>query len=99
MRHRIRRLDVSGEKMSSDKEGAEKYFAVFQKLVEKHKLITKQVYNADETGFLYRCLPNSVLAGGSEVISASGHKSSKERFTVLVCANAVGTQITVVCCR
>jgi hypothetical protein len=38
MRHGIRRL--SGEKMSADKEGAEKYFEVFQKLVEKHKLTT-----------------------------------------------------------
>jgi hypothetical protein len=35
-------------------------------------------------------LPNSTLAGGGEV-SASGHKSSKERLTILVCANAAGT--------
>jgi hypothetical protein len=82
MRNGIRRLDVSGEKISSDKECAEKYFEVFQKHVEKHKLTTEKVYNADETGFLYRCLPNSALAGGGEV-SASGHKSNKERLTVL----------------
>jgi hypothetical protein len=46
MRHGIRRLDVSGEKMSTDKEGAEKYFEVYQKFVEKHKLTTEQVYSA-----------------------------------------------------
>jgi hypothetical protein len=86
----IRRLDVNGEKMSADKEGAEKYFELFQKLVEKHKLTTEQVYNADGTVFLYCCLPYSTLAGGGGVI-ASGHKSSKERLTVLVCANAAGT--------
>jgi hypothetical protein len=90
MCHWFRRLDVCVEKMSADKEGAEKYFEVFQKLVEKHKLTTEQVYNADETGFLYRCLPNSTLAGGGEV-SASGHKSSKERLTILLCTNAAGT--------
>jgi hypothetical protein len=41
VRHGIRRLDVSGEKMSADKEGAEKYFEFFQELVEKHKLTTE----------------------------------------------------------
>ena len=45
------------------------------------------IYNADETCLFYRLTPSSTLAT-SEV---RGKKKSKERLTVMCCANATGT--------
>uniref|UniRef100_K7F9V3 DDE-1 domain-containing protein n=1 Tax=Pelodiscus sinensis TaxID=13735 RepID=K7F9V3_PELSI len=69
---------------------AEEYSAIFEQLVEEHRLSPCQMYNADETGLLWRCLPNSTLVGGGEK-AAHGFKMNKDRITVLVCANASGT--------
>ncbi|XP_064419100.1 jerky protein homolog [Latimeria chalumnae] len=90
LRHGIRCLDVSGEQKSADHEAAENYCEFFCKLVAEHDLSADQIYNADETGLLWRCLPTSTLAGAGEA-SASGFKQNKDRLTVLPCANAKGT--------
>ena len=50
----------------------------------------EQIYNADETGLNWKCLPTKTLAHKSES-RAPGHKSSKERITALCCANATGS--------
>ncbi|XP_070181810.1 tigger transposable element-derived protein 4-like [Littorina saxatilis] len=47
------------------------------------------IYNADETGLFYCCLPNKTLAMKGE--NCPGGKQSKERLTVIVCANMSGT--------
>uniref|UniRef100_K7EYA5 DDE-1 domain-containing protein n=1 Tax=Pelodiscus sinensis TaxID=13735 RepID=K7EYA5_PELSI len=89
LRHGIRRLDMSGEKASAYHEAAESYFESFQKLVSEHELSADQIYNADETGLFWCCLPTSTLAGENES-SASGFKQNKHHLTVLICANASG---------
>lgn len=89
-RHGIRKLDVSGEQKSADVDAAEKFRASFANLISENGLTSEQVYNADETGLLWKCLPTTTLAGGNET-SAPGFKHNKERVTVLVCANAAGT--------
>jgi hypothetical protein len=45
------------------------------------------MYNADETGIFYKCLPNKRLAGPTEK-NAACLKEEKNRQTVLLCANA-----------
>lgn len=97
-RHGIRKLDVSGEQKSADVDAADEFRASFVKLVTENDLTLEQVYNADESGLLWKCLPKTTLAGGNET-SAPGFKQNKERLTVLVCANAAGThrvQLTVI---
>uniref|UniRef100_K7F827 HTH CENPB-type domain-containing protein n=1 Tax=Pelodiscus sinensis TaxID=13735 RepID=K7F827_PELSI len=89
-RHGIRKLDISGEQKSANHVAAEEYSAIFEQLVEEHRLSPCQMYNADETGLLWRCLPNSTLVGGGEK-AAHGFKMNKDRITILVCANASGT--------
>lgn len=89
VRHGIRKLDVSGEIKSADEAAANEYKITFQKLVDEHQLSPAQIYNADETGLLWRCLPNSTLAGAEES-SAKGFKKNKDRITILVCGNASG---------
>ncbi|KAJ8885166.1 hypothetical protein PR048_011362 [Dryococelus australis] len=52
--------------------------------------VSEQVGNADETGLMCKCLPNTTLAGGNEN-STPGFNHNKELIIVLVCANAAGT--------
>ena len=47
------------------------------------------IYNADETGLFYRLLPDKTLEFKSKI--CHGGKQSKERLTVMVCANMTGT--------
>uniref|UniRef100_A0A8C0JEN1 Uncharacterized protein n=1 Tax=Chelonoidis abingdonii TaxID=106734 RepID=A0A8C0JEN1_CHEAB len=90
VRHSIRKLDVSSEQKSADREAAEKYCEFFRNLIAEHDLSPEQIYNADETCLFWRCLPNSTLAGASES-RAAGFKQNKDRLTVLTCANAAGS--------
>lgn len=89
IRHGIRRLDVSGETRSADNDSAVEYKDTFESIVTEHALSPSQIYNADETGLLWRCLPASTLAGAEEKC-AKGFKHNKDRLTVLLCSNASG---------
>ena len=89
-RHGIRKLDIVGESESADKNAAHNYCDVFEDLVKRHNLSPNQIYNADETGLLWRCQPKTTLAGFEEK-TVKGFKSSKERLTILNCANLSGT--------
>ncbi|GBN52936.1 Tigger transposable element-derived protein 4 [Araneus ventricosus] len=50
----------------------------------------KDVFNADETGLFYNLLPSKTLAIKSD--TCHGGKKSKVRLTVLLCANADGSE-------
>jgi hypothetical protein len=53
----------------------------------------ENVYNMDETGMFFRLLPRYILLMPDEDISTTrGKKKSKDRVSLIVCANAVGTQ-------
>jgi hypothetical protein len=73
----IRKLDISGKQKSSDQEAAEEYIDTFVKIMQEHDLPPEQIYNANETGLLWRCLPNKTLAGGDEKV-ADGFRLNKE---------------------
>jgi hypothetical protein len=81
---------VSGKKLCADSDAARKFVEEFTKLISDENLTAEQIYNADETGLVWRCLPWRTLAAGDED-KAFGVKESKERLTVLVCTNAAGT--------
>lgn len=53
-------------------------------------MLPEQICNADESGLYWKCLPSKTQAAEQER-SAPGHKSSKERLTVLCCSNAADT--------
>ncbi|KAK8378593.1 hypothetical protein O3P69_011226 [Scylla paramamosain] len=82
VRYGIRKLDISGESKSANLPSAEEFVDRFAKIVEEHNLMSEQIYNADETGLFYRCLPRTTLASesGGDV---KGFKQSKDRLTVL----------------
>ena len=57
IRHGIRVLDMSGEKNLADHDAAKRYSDIFSTLVQNHDLKPCQIYNADETGLYWRCVP------------------------------------------
>jgi hypothetical protein len=50
----------------------------------------RDIFNADETGLFYKCIPNSILKFKGQ--ACVGGKLSKERLTVLLCANGEKVQ-------
>lgn len=58
--------------------------------MEEKGLTAEQIYNPDETGLLWKCLPDRTLVSCLEK-SAPGFKKSKDHLTVLGCTNATGT--------
>lgn len=90
-RHGIRELDIQGEILSGDKDAAEEFVADFNKFVESENLLPEQIFNTDESGLYWKCLPTKTLAFQTEK-NAPGHKVSKERLTILTCSNASGTK-------
>lgn len=89
-RYGIRHIRLHGEKTSADTEAAEEYVETFSKFAKDENLKPSQIYNADETGVFWRCMPRITLSGMDEG-SVSGCKEAKERVTALTCANASGT--------
>ncbi|XP_044018036.1 jerky protein homolog-like [Aphidius gifuensis] len=89
-RHGIRELKVQGESLSADSNAAEKFKEKFSSIIDEEEYGRDDIYNADETGLNGRSLPRKSLAARQES-AARGFKVSKERITIMTCANAAGT--------
>lgn len=92
IRHGIRRFDLSDHQKAANRPSAEEFKEKFAELVDELVLTPEQIYNASETGLLYRCLPASTLACKGTVA-----KLNKDRLTVLMCANMAGTHKLKLC--
>ena len=51
------------------------------------------IFNADETGFYYRALPDSTYILQKEKSTARGVKVAKDRITILVCCSMTGEKV------
>ncbi|GFV39854.1 tigger transposable element-derived protein 1 [Trichonephila clavipes] len=81
-----------GESATVD-EGAAKIFPEkLAKIIEDGDYSADQVFNADETGLYWKRLPNRTYIAKDEK-TASGHKESKDRVTLLLCSNASGDRM------
>lgn len=89
-RYGIRELTICGESLSADAAGARACSKEIQSLILSRDYSLDQVFNADETGLNFRMMPEKTLAFKTER-SAPGLKKSKERVTVMACANASGS--------
>ena len=88
-RHGIRQLAIQGETMSANKVCLGDFKANLLQIIEEEGLSLSQVYNCDETGLYWKALPTKTLASQREE-KAPGYEVSKERVTILACANATG---------
>ena len=87
-RHNISFQSVSGEAGAADDEAMEKWLTdVWKILREGYEM--DNIYNCDESGLFYKLLPDKTLNRKGK--TCTGGKLSKERLTVLLCANASGT--------
>ncbi|GFU31704.1 tigger transposable element-derived protein 1 [Trichonephila clavipes] len=74
-------------------EGAAKIFPEkLAKIIEDGDYSADQVFNADETGLNWKKMPNRTYIAKDEK-TASGHKASKDRVTLLLCSNASGDRM------
>ena len=85
-RHLIREASISGERGSVDLLDVDVWVSTLPDLL--HNYPVQNIFNMDETGLLFRALPDKTLAvRGSD---CAGGKKSKERLTVSLCVNALG---------
>ena len=89
MRHKIRCLNIKGEKLSADSDAADAFRIGFNQIVTEHNYDWDNAYSADESSMFWKNLPTKTLAAGNEK-EVSGNKVPKDRFTIQVCANATG---------
>jgi hypothetical protein len=80
---------MHGESASADKEEAEKFFRKLQEFVKKEEYRPEQVLDCDETGLFWKRMPNRTYITKDEK-SLPGYKPMKDRWTLLLGANASG---------
>ena len=89
-RHNVTFKTVVGESKSVQSEMVAPWFeTTLLTLLSNYEL--EDIFNADEFGLFYQCLPNETLHLKSE--KCSGGKSSKIRITGLAAANSVGGKL------
>ncbi|XP_058801942.1 tigger transposable element-derived protein 2-like [Phymastichus coffea] len=79
-RYQIWQLSMQGDKLSSDNVAAENFKKTLHSYLKEKGYTEDEVYNADETGLLFKSLPKKTLAAGYER-QPSGLKEQKERVT------------------
>ncbi|GFX85147.1 tigger transposable element-derived protein 1 [Trichonephila clavipes] len=91
-RNVLHNIKITGESATAD-EGAAKIFPEeLAKIIEVGDYSDDQIFNADETGLYWKKLPNRTYITNDEK-TASGHKASKDRVTLLLCSNASGDRM------
>ncbi|GFV53723.1 tigger transposable element-derived protein 1 [Trichonephila clavipes] len=91
-RNALHNTKITGESATAD-EGAAKIFPEeLAKFIEDGDYSADQVFNADETGHYWKKLPYRTYIAKDEK-TASGHKASKDRVTLLLCSNASGDRM------
>ena len=85
----LRYTKLYGEASEADEEAVAMWTSEnVQELLKKYE--PADVYNADETAFYFRTLPDSIYVKKSSRKLARGSKVAKDRLTVLSCCNMIG---------
>lgn len=87
-RHNIKFKKLSGESASVSDNVCSKWKDELKKIIEPYD--NKNIFNADETGLFYKCLPDRSMCFKEE--KCHGGKNSKERVTILLAANMDGSE-------
>lgn len=88
-RHGLTFKSVCGERADVDEATCEQWLSgKLRELLAPYSL--NDVFNADETALYYKLLPDKTITYKDD--SCAGGKRSKERITVMACANASGTE-------
>ncbi|XP_044576156.1 tigger transposable element-derived protein 4-like [Cotesia glomerata] len=79
---------LCGESASINTEVCEEWISELLSLLKDYE--PRDIFNADETGLFFKCLPDKTLLFKDE--KCHGGKHSKERLTVLLATNMTGTE-------
>ena len=85
-RHELRSIKMQGESGSADVEAIEKALPDLQETMSRYQLC--DVFNMDETGLFYCMAPDRTIAARQ----LEGMKKDKTRMSVVLCANADGSE-------
>lgn len=91
-RHSIVYGKINGESGGVDNATIEDWKKKIPEIIEGYSL--RDIYNLDETGLFYKASVDSTMHTKGE--DCSGGKRSKERLTVMLCANALGEKETTI---
>lgn len=89
-----RRFGLSWKCLNGDAAAADQSVALgwientFMPLMSRYE--EKNVFNADETGLFFKCLPNKTFAFKNDQCKSGKHR--KERLTIMFCANMDGSE-------
>ena len=86
-RHLILHRQISGESASVNTVTTEEWKNRLPNILRGYN--DDDVYNADETGLLFKALPDKSLVVTKD--QCKGGKRSKERYTILLCSNWTGS--------
>ena len=75
--HQIKFSSLRGESTEVSQDAVQQWMQDLPKITEGYEL--RDIYNCDETSIVFEALPKQTLLG-----------PSKERFSLLLCANAIG---------
>ncbi|XP_050329997.1 tigger transposable element-derived protein 4-like [Bactrocera neohumeralis] len=92
-RFKVRHNIVAGKivsESSSDDQNSTTNWLISVWLNLQRQFFDDEIFNADETGFFYKLMPDKTLKFKGE--NCSGGKLSKDRITVMVAANMSGTE-------
>ena len=76
--------------MSADLSKIDPFKQDLENFIAENELSREHIFNADETGLLWRSLPSRSLCHGGET-EAKNFKKAKDRVSLMACANATGT--------
>ncbi|XP_046382271.1 tigger transposable element-derived protein 1-like [Ischnura elegans] len=88
-RWNLHNVKLCGEAASGDREAAENFPKVLEKIIEEGGYLSEQVFNVDETGLFWKIMPHCTFISKEEK-SAPGFKAAKDRLTLLLGGNAMG---------
>ncbi|GFV40879.1 tigger transposable element-derived protein 1 [Trichonephila clavipes] len=91
-RNALHNIKITGESATADESAAKIFPEEPAKIIEDGDYSADQVFNADETGLYWKKMPNRTYIAKDEK-TASGHKASKDRVTLLLCSNASGDRM------
>ena len=84
-------MKLQGETASADEETTARYPEVLVKAINKGDYSKQQVFNADKISFYWKMLSRIFIA--RKEMSMPSFKTSKERLTFLLVANALVTRL------
>ncbi|XP_020293552.1 jerky protein homolog-like [Pseudomyrmex gracilis] len=89
-RHNSGLIHIHGEQADANKTVTEQFIEELARKIEQENIDENNIYNMDESGLLWKNLPQKTLTRTSEE-RVDGNRVKKDRVSIGFCANSTGT--------